>query len=109
MTSLERDVYFVAFISATIATVLLIAPSTYHRIQFRRGDKERMLFTANHLAILGTGALAVAVCASVFVITDVLFHTAAASGVTAAAAVFAFGVWYALPLWRRARESSAQR
>ena len=104
MTDLQRDVYFVAFITTTIATVLLIAPSTYHRIQFREGDKERMLFTANRLAIAGTVFLAVAVSASVFVITDILFHATWAAAITAVTAVFAFGMWYALPLYRRAQE-----
>jgi hypothetical protein len=100
MTDLQRDVFFVAFITATIATILLIAPSTYHRIHFRMGDKERMLFTANRLAISGTVFLAVAMSSSVFVITDVLFHTAASSVVTAAAALVAVGFWYLLPLYR---------
>src|SRR4029079_11678536 len=93
MTDLQRDVYLVAFITATIATVLLIAPSTYHRIQFRQGDKERMLFTANRLAIIGTAFLAVAIAASVFVITDVLFHSAWAAAITAVAGLFMFGMW----------------
>ena len=35
MTDLQRNVYFVSFLCATVATILLIAPSTYHRIQFR--------------------------------------------------------------------------
>ena len=104
MTDLQRDVYFVAFIATTIATILLIAPSTYHRIQFRQGDKERMLFTANALAIWGTGFLAAAIAASVFVITDVLFHSGWAALVTAAVAVFGAVMWYVLPLYRRAQE-----
>ena len=109
MTDLQRDVYFVAFITATIATVLLIAPSTYHRIQFRQGDKERMLFTANRLAIWGTGFLAIAIAASVFVITDVLFHAAWAAAITALIAAFMFGMWYGLPLYRRAQEQREGR
>jgi hypothetical protein len=104
MTDLQRDVYFVAFAATTIATILLIAPSTYHRIQFRRGDKERMLFTANHMAIAGTVFLAVAVSASVYVITDVMFHASWAAVVTAVTALFAAGTWYVLPLYRRRQE-----
>jgi hypothetical protein len=103
MTDLQRDVYFVAFISATIATILLIAPSTYHRIHFRMGDKEELLFTANKMAIWGTVFLAAAMTSSLFVITDVLFHSATASAVTGVAALVAFGFWYALPLYRRRR------
>jgi hypothetical protein len=107
MTDLQRDVYFVAFISTTIATILLIAPSTYHRIQFRQGDKERMLFTANRLAIWGTGFLALAIGAVVFVITDVLFHAGWAAMVTAIVAVFGIWMWYGLPLYRRMQERRA--
>ena len=104
MTDLQRDVYFAAFISTTIATILLIAPSTYHRIQFRQGDKERMLFTASRLALWGTGFLALAIAAVVYVITDVLFHAAWAGVVTAVIAVFGVVMWYGLPLYRRAQE-----
>jgi hypothetical protein len=109
LTDLQRDVYFVAFAATTIATILLIAPSTYHRIQFRRGDKERMLFTANHLAIAGTVFLAVAVSASVYVITDVMFHASWAAVVTGVTALFAVGTWYVLPLARRRQEERQGR
>jgi hypothetical protein len=105
LSDVQRDVYFVAFISTTIATVLLIAPSTYHRILFRVGDKERMLFTVSRFVISGTAFLAVAVSASVFVITDVLFHAWWAAAITAAVAVFAFVTWFGVPLYRRARAS----
>ncbi len=104
MTDLQRDVYFVTFLATTIATVLLIAPSTYHRIMFRWGDKERMLFTANRMTIAGTAFLAVAMASAVFVITDVLFGEGVAALVSALAGLALAGVWYALPLVRRARE-----
>jgi hypothetical protein len=35
-TRAERDVYFVALVSAVVSTVLLMAPSAYHRILFRQ-------------------------------------------------------------------------
>ena len=101
MTELQRDVYFVSFLSATMATILLIAPSTYHRIQFRRGGKERMVRTSNTLAIAGTAFLALAMAAAVFVITDVLFHDVAAGIVSGLAAAAAVALWYGLPLYRR--------
>ena len=53
---LDRDVFFVAFISTALSTVALIAPSSYHRLRWRRHDKERMLVTANALTIV-TGSL----------------------------------------------------
>jgi hypothetical protein len=104
MSSLERDVYYVAFGCATMATLLLIAPSTYHRIQFRIGDKERLLHTANRQILIGTAFLLLSVSSAVFVITDVIFKTVAASFASAAAALFGISVWYALPLYRRTKE-----
>src|SRR5436309_1148728 len=104
MTLVQRDVYFVSFVCATIATMLLIAPTTYHRLLFRQGNKERILFDSNKLVIAGTVFLAPAMAAAVFVITDVLFHTVAA-GIASGLAAGAFVVlWYVLPLYRRRRD-----
>jgi len=109
ITGLQRDMYFVAFLCATVATILLIAPSTYHRIMFRRGNKERMLLTSNNLVIVGTVFLAVAMSAAVFVITDVLFGAAAAAATAAAGFLLFAGFWYLLPLSRRLRDESGKR
>src|SRR5438445_13719808 len=51
VSSAQRAVFFAAFLCTAIATALLIAPSSYHRIHFRRHDKERMLITSNRLAL----------------------------------------------------------
>ena len=53
VTEVQRYVYFVAFLCAAISSAFLIAPSTYHRLRWREGDKEHMLVTANRLAIAG--------------------------------------------------------
>lgn len=63
-TRLERDAFFGALASAMAATVLLMAPSAYHRILFRHHDKEQLIRHANRLAIAGTTALAVALAIS---------------------------------------------
>jgi Family of unknown function (DUF6328) len=106
-TELQRDVFFAAVLSATAATVLLIAPSTYHRLRFRQGDKEQMLKTANRLTIAGTVFLALAMTCVVFVVTDVVFSTGAAIGVTAFTALAFAWFWYGLPLSRRAADEDA--
>src|SRR5881394_1531035 len=54
VTDLQRDVFFVAFLCTAAASILLIAPSAYHRLRWREGDKEQMLETSNRLAIAGT-------------------------------------------------------
>jgi hypothetical protein len=86
---------------AAMATALLIAPSTYHRIQFRESDKERLLSHARWLSLAGTVFLALSVCSALFVVTDFVFGSVQAVGTTVIAVVVFVGLWYALPLSRR--------
>lgn len=103
VTDIERGVYLVAFIATTIATILLIAPATYHRIQFRAGDKLRMLFIANRLVLAGTLCLGVAVTAAVFLIGEVLLGDVAGWALALAVGVGLLATWYGLPLSSRLR------
>jgi hypothetical protein len=103
-TTDQRIAYFVAFMATTGASILLIAPSSYHRVQWRQRDKERLLRTANTLAIAGIAFLGVAVTATVFLVTDVLFGLLATSVVSAAIGGALLWFWYGLPLLRRASD-----
>jgi amino acid transporter len=95
---LDREIYFVAFIATAVSTVLLIAPSSYHRLRWRQHDKERMLVISNALTIAGLAALAVAITSTVFVITDFVFHRSWAALFTAIVALLFLVFWYGLPL-----------
>jgi Kef-type K+ transport system membrane component KefB len=95
---LDRDIFFVAFISTALSTVALIAPSSYHRLRWRQHDKERMLVVSNVLTIVGLALLAVAITCTVFVITDFLFHRTWAAVFTALVAAAFLILWYGLPL-----------
>jgi hypothetical protein len=104
VTHFQRDVFFVAFMCTAAATILLIAPSTYHRLRWREHDKEHMLVTANRLTIAGTAFLALAIISVVLLISDLLFSLGWAIGVTVATAL-AFGwFWYGLALRRQAKD-----
>jgi membrane-anchored glycerophosphoryl diester phosphodiesterase (GDPDase) len=104
MTHLQKDVYFVTFLCAALATALLIAPSAQHRLEWRQHDKEHLLVVSNRLAIAGTVFLALAMTGAVFVVTDVLFESTSAALIAAASAVVFAWFWYAMPLLRRTRE-----
>jgi hypothetical protein len=104
ITDLQRQVFFAVFLCTTAATALLIAPSAYHRLRWREYDKERMLRTSNRLAIGGMAFLSLALVGAAFLVTDLLFHPAAAALVTAAAAVFFAWFWWGLPLSRKLRD-----
>jgi hypothetical protein len=103
ITHFQRDVFFVAFLCTTAATILLIAPSTYHRLRWREHDKEHMLVTANRLTIAGSVFLALAMIAVVLMITDLLFSLWWAILATALVAVGFCWFWYGLALLRRAQ------
>lgn len=104
VTDLQKDVYFATFLCTAAATALLIAPSAYHRMEWRQGEKERLLVIGNRLAIAGTAFLALAITGTVFVVTDVLFESTSAAILTAGNAAFFGWFWYGMPLLRRARD-----
>ncbi len=101
ITALQRAVFVASVLFTAVASVLLIAPSSYHRLRFRQRDKERMLFTSNKLAIVGMIALAAAMTLTVFLVTDVVLNDLVAALFTAAVAVTFGWFWYGLPLSRR--------
>ena len=108
VNDVQKGAYFAAVLLATLSTALLIAPSTYHRLRWREHDKEHMLETANKLTIVGTGCLALAMTAVVYLITDVVFAAGWAILVTSlVGAVFAW-FWFGLPLMRRALDNRAR-
>jgi uncharacterized membrane protein YuzA (DUF378 family) len=111
MTDFERKLYFGVLLCTALASILLIAPSVHHRIEFRRRDKEFLVVTANRLTVAGLSVLAVAMTGAILLITHVLFGTAAAVVTTVIVALGFAGIWYAIPLRRLAavRRHHAQR
>ena len=108
VTDLQKDVYFVALLLTLLATALLMTPPAYHRLRWRRGDKERMLRISNRLSIAGLVVLALAMSAAVFFVTDFLFESYAAAIVAVlAGAIFAF-LWFLLPLRPEIRDTVAR-
>jgi hypothetical protein len=101
VTSRERWVYFAAFLAAALATGLLIAPSSYHRLRFRHHDKERMLRSSNRMAIGGMALVAASITGVVGLITNVTFGTRAAVIATGVVAIWFGWFWYGLPLTRQ--------
>jgi uncharacterized membrane protein YuzA (DUF378 family) len=102
MTDFERKLYFGVLLCTALASILLIAPSMHHRLEFRKRDKEYLVVTANRLTIAGLSALAVAMTGAITLITHVLFGTAAAAVTTAVVALGFAAVWFAIPLRRLA-------
>jgi hypothetical protein len=98
---LARHVYFGALLASAIASALLIAPSVYHRLNFRRRNKEQMLFDSNQLAILGSAFVAVGIACAIFLIADVVYGAVVATVATVLVITLYGGLWWVLPLVRR--------
>lgn len=97
-----RDAFVLSLLCAAISTVLLITPSSYHRLRFREGDKKRMLFTSNRLVVIGLGVLALAMSLALLVIVRVVVGDAEGFLVGGSFLVLFATFWYVLPLARKA-------
>jgi hypothetical protein len=106
LNAVQRDVYYATLLTTAVSLVLLLAPSAYHRLRFREGDKDAMVRKGNREAIAGTGAIALAFTGVLYLITDLLFTTPAA--ITVALVFFALTAWrwWAIALFRKAREGA---
>jgi len=109
ITGFQRGAYFAALVGAAAASVLLIAPTAVHRVLFRMGQKAYMVEVSNRLALGGLVATAVAMIAVMLLVSDVMFGTGAALGITIVTAAAFVAVWAALPLHRRREVNAAAR
>ena len=99
-----RDTFLVALLSTLAGSVFLIAPSAYHRIRFRDGDKEALLQISNTFAIVGLVFLAIGMTSVVFLVTDMIFKGLFTAVVTALTAGLFALVWFVLPLVRKSQD-----
>jgi hypothetical protein len=104
VTDVQKNAYFLSLLSTTISAGLMTAPTTFHRLRWRHGDKEKMLGIMNRLTIAGGVFLALAMTAAFFVITDIIFGGIVAIAWTTAVSLVLFGLWYGLALKRKVDE-----
>src|SRR5215210_6784204 len=101
ITAAERGVYFVTLMLAGAAAMLLIAPTSHHRLLFRCGDKERLVMIANRYAIAGLCAVAATVVGAVLLVSLLVIGSLGAALASAMAAGGCAWCWYVQPLRRR--------
>jgi cation transport ATPase len=104
LTDAQEYAFFVSLLCTAFGSVLLIAPSAYHRLRFRQHDKEQLIQTANRLSIAGTIFLALAMTSAVYLITDLVFNAPVTLIVTAVTGATFAWFWYGLPLSRKTRD-----
>jgi hypothetical protein len=104
-TTFQKDVYGLTLLLTALASALLMAPSAYHRLEFRRDDKRHIVYMANRLSIVGFAVLAAAMTSAILLVTDFLYGSTTAVIATVGAGVVLYGLWYLLPLARRAQRA----
>lgn len=98
----ERVAYYVAFGSALVSSLLLMAPSSHQRVRGRGGSvarhSRRHLMVAVRLTIVGSALFAVALTASAFLVSSLVLGTGSAIAVTVGVGLVGAWSWFYLPL-----------
>ncbi len=103
----SRTAYYLAFFSAAISSVLLIAPSAHQRLRAPRSGVSRHSRRHLHITVwitnAGTFALAIAFAAAVFLVSSVVFSTLTAAAASALVVLAMSWAWFYVPLVTFAR------
>lgn len=89
--------------ATALATALLTAPVSYHRVLFRQRRKAELVRASSLLAVGGLVLLMLGVAAAVLLIADVVLGRRPAVVLTAGVVCWYMAFWYAVPLWSRHR------
>jgi hypothetical protein len=98
VTDFQRGLYYATLVACALATSLLIAPVSLHRLLFRRHQKRRVVEAANRLAVGGVVALWLALSGVLWFITDVLYGHRAGAAAAVVGLLWFGSLWFALPL-----------
>ena len=101
LSSFQKADYLGTLVFAATTLIMITAPSSWHRILFRRGDKEHLVTVANRFMVLGLATLGMTMVGVVMLLSDVAFPTWLTVLVTALAVIACSMLWYVLPLARR--------
>jgi O-antigen/teichoic acid export membrane protein len=108
LNGFDLTLYTIALLCTALATILLIAPVSFHRLVFRRRQKAALIVVADRLLMSGLALLVLAISSAVMLILDVALGRWAGVIGGVGTAVVAGLTWYVLPLWaRRTRVGSA--
>ncbi|ASR56723.1 MULTISPECIES: DUF6328 family protein [Cellulomonas] len=99
----QQDLYLVLVVLAILATALIVAPVSLHRVLFRKRMKEEIVDAGNVLARLGLAVLALAIAGSASFVFDVVLDRVAGVVVGAVALVVLALCWWVLPQVLRRR------
>jgi VIT1/CCC1 family predicted Fe2+/Mn2+ transporter len=106
VTDFQQKIYFATLLCTAIASACLIAPPVRHRLLFRQGVKDWILFNSNTVVQVGFVFLAIAICGVVLLVSDYIYDSTAAVLATAAVGSTLAWLWFASALIERAKEGA---
>jgi amino acid transporter len=98
VTDAERVLYLVALVSSALACVVFITVPSFHRMRFRRRDKEQLIRIGNVATIVGLTLLAVSMVVAVYLITEILFGYGVGLAVAGSMGLAIVVLWWVVPL-----------
>jgi len=101
LSQAQQDLYLASLVLCAVATALLLGPVAYHRLVFRRRQKEPLVRVASVLATLGLAAVGLAISAAVLLASSVVAAGLPAWLITVFVVLLFGGLWFAFPLARR--------
>lgn len=101
LSRFQKGVYLGTLVSAAATLIMLTAPTAWHRILFRQGDKEHLVKVANRFMVVGLATMGLTSIGVVMLLSDIAFPSWLTALITAVAAVLCAVLWCVLPLARR--------
>jgi Family of unknown function (DUF6328) len=97
----QRSLYVASLVLAAVSTALLLGPVAYHRLVFRRQQKEGLVRAANVMAIGGLAAVGLSISAALLLVLSYVANGLPTIVITVFAVCMFGGLWFVFPLTRR--------
>ena len=104
----QRLIYMGSLSTAVLATVVVLAPASYHRLLFRQREKAWLVLAGNVCARISLALSGIAVTGVVGLLFDVMVGPGTGLASAAVCASTFIGVWGVVPLAARRRSVAAQ-
>jgi len=96
-----RAVFYVCLLCTMTATILLMAPTVFHRARWQHGDKAQVIRVGHRMFLSGMAFLGLAMIAAVFLVTCVVLGVAGAAVATMTGVILLGATWCVFPLHAR--------
>ncbi len=104
LSQAQHDLYLASLVLCAAATALLLGPVAYHRMVFRRRQREPLVRAASVMATLGLATVGLAISAAALLASSTVATGLPAWLITVFIVLLFGGLWFAFPLARRHRE-----